>query len=188
MLSVDIGWYLHWKVRSWTNLTIFRLTLAKKSLSSVKTDSDRIRFPHHQLSLLQPDSPGLPGGLPACALLTLLRMMLPSWLCSLVVMSNMAPPSPGTMVYSTSAFLPMSRSWALILPTTEPSADDSGTRRWKKPVERKARRHAGVHRGGSAGLQTRLISCSFHEASRCTCRHVAAAYTTILYGGRALQC
>lgn len=65
---------------------------------------------------------------------TFLRMMIPSWLCSLVVISNMAPPSPGTIVYSTSAFFPMSRSWALILPTAEPTADDSGTLRWKKPA------------------------------------------------------
>lgn len=64
---------------------------------------------------------------------TLLRIMMPSWVCSLVVMSNMWPPSPGTMVYSTSAFLPMSKSWALILPTADPTAEDSGTRRWKKP-------------------------------------------------------
>lgn len=62
--------------------------------------------------------------------------MIPSWLCSLVVMSNMAPPSPGTMVYSTSAFFPMSKSWALILPTTDPTAEDSGTLRWKKPVNK----------------------------------------------------
>lgn len=61
--------------------------------------------------------------------------MIPSWLCSLVVISNMAPPSPGTMVYSTSAFLPMSKSWAFILPTAEPTAEDSGTRRWKKPFK-----------------------------------------------------
>lgn len=65
---------------------------------------------------------------------TLLRIMMPSWVWSLVVMSNMLPPSPGTMVYSTSAFLPMSKSWALILPTADPTADDSGTRRWKKPA------------------------------------------------------
>lgn len=64
---------------------------------------------------------------------TLLRIMMPSWVWSLVVMSNMLPPSPGTMVYSTSAFLPMSKSWALILPTADPTAEDSGTRRWKKP-------------------------------------------------------
>lgn len=67
---------------------------------------------------------------------TLLRMMIPSWLCSLVVMSNMAPPSPGTMVYSTSAFFPMSKSWALILPTADPTAEDSGTLKWKKPVNK----------------------------------------------------
>lgn len=67
---------------------------------------------------------------------TFLRMIIPSWLCSLVVMSNMAPPSPGTMVYSTSAFFPMSKSWALILPTADPRAEDSGTLRWKKPVNK----------------------------------------------------
>ncbi len=66
---------------------------------------------------------------------TFLSMMIPSWLCSLVVISNMAPPSPGTMLYSTSAFFPMSRSWALIRPTADPTADDSGTRRWKMPAE-----------------------------------------------------
>lgn len=65
--------------------------------------------------------------------LTFLSMIIPSWLCSLVVMSNMFPPSPGTMLYSTSAFFPMSRSWALIRPTAEPIAEDSGTRRWKIP-------------------------------------------------------
>lgn len=125
------------------------------------------------------------------ALLTLLRMMLPSWLCSLVAMSNMAPPSPGTMVYSTSAFFPMSRSWALILPTTDPSADDSGTRRWKKPVEQTARRHAGARCGDATAK--RFDSDSFHVASRCTSRHAAAAavtaaYAMLLYDGRASRC
>lgn len=145
-----------------------------------KTDSYRIRSCQRLSPLLHPGSPGLPAGLPAglssSTLPTLLRMMLPSWLCSLVVMSNMAPPSPGTMVYSTSAFLPMSRSWALILPTTDPSAEDSGTRRWKKPVEERARRHADVNYGGPAANP--FDSDSFHVASGCTCRHIAAAYTS----------
>lgn len=156
--------------------TIYQIT--------AKTDSYRIRFCHRLLSLLQPDSPNLTAGLaaglaagpPASALLTLLRMMLPSWLCSLVVMSNMAPPSPGTMVYSTSAFLPMSRSWALILPTTDPSVDDSGTRRWKKPVEERTRRHGDVHRGGPAANP--FDSDAFHVACGCTSRHGAAAYAS----------
>lgn len=91
---------------------------------------------------------------------TLLRIMMPSWVWSLVVMSNMLPPSPGTMVYSTSAFLPMSKSWALILPTADPTAEDSGTRRWKKP--------GNTHISASVSF----IISTWHVVSSllCTCR------------------
>lgn len=80
--------------------------------------------------------------------------MMPSWLCSLVVMSNMAPPSPGTIVYSTSAFLPMSRSCALIRPMAEPTAEDSGTLRWKKPVRGQSREHGERWKHGPTQTET----------------------------------
>lgn len=48
-------------------------------------------------------------------------------------MSNKFPPSPGTMLYSISAFFPKSGSTALILPIAEPIEEDSGTFRWKMP-------------------------------------------------------
>lgn len=96
---------------------------------------------------------------------TLLRMMIPSWLCSLVVMSNMAPPSPGMMLYSTSAFFPMSKSWALILPTADPTAEDSGTLMWKKPVNKQTSDWTQAHLLSSAGengaLHILCLLCSF---------------------------
>lgn len=48
-------------------------------------------------------------------------------------MSNKFPPSPGTILYSISAFCPKSGSTALILPMAEPIGEDSGTFRWKIP-------------------------------------------------------
>lgn len=48
-------------------------------------------------------------------------------------MSNKFPPSPGTILYSISAFCPKSGSTALILPIAEPIGEDSGTFRWKMP-------------------------------------------------------
>lgn len=59
--------------------------------------------------------------------------MMPSCVSSSVTMSNKFPPSPGTILYSISAFCPKSGSTALILPIAEPIGDDSGTFRWKMP-------------------------------------------------------
>lgn len=109
----------------------------------------------------------------AC-LLTLLRMMMPSWLWSLVVMSNMAPPSPGTMVYSTSAFFPMSKSWALILPTAEPTAEDSGTLRWKKPVNKADITRDLLSSLGVGSGKRETIWTVFHVAS-CRLWHLQAS-------------
>lgn len=59
--------------------------------------------------------------------------MTPSCVSSSVTMSNKFPPSPGTILYSISAFCPKSGSTALILPIAEPIGEDSGTFRWKMP-------------------------------------------------------
>lgn len=59
--------------------------------------------------------------------------MTPSCVSSSVMMSNRFPPSPGTILYSISAFCPKSGSTALILPIAEPIGEDSGTFRWKMP-------------------------------------------------------
>lgn len=63
-------------------------------------------------------------------LLTLLTVMTPSWVFLSVEISNTSKPSPLTMVKYISAFLPMSLSMALTLPTGEPYLKDSGTRNW----------------------------------------------------------
>lgn len=62
--------------------------------------------------------------------------MIPSCVSSSVTMSNKFPPSPGTMLYSISAFFPKSGSTALIRPIAEPIGEDSGTFRWKIPNKR----------------------------------------------------
>lgn len=61
--------------------------------------------------------------------------MTPSCVSSSVTMSNKFPPSPGTILYSISAFCPKSGSTARILPIAEPIGEDSGTFRWKMPDE-----------------------------------------------------
>lgn len=69
-------------------------------------------------------------------LYTFFNLMIPSCVSSSVTMSNKFPPSPGTMLYSISAFFPKSGSTALIRPITEPIGEDSGTFRWKMPKKR----------------------------------------------------
>ena len=66
---------------------------------------------------------------------TFFNLITPSCVSSSVMMSNKFPPSPGTILYSISAFCPKSGSTALILPIAEPTGEDSGTFRWKMPDE-----------------------------------------------------
>lgn len=62
---------------------------------------------------------------------------MPSCVSFCVATSNMSLPSPSIIRYSSSAFLPMSASEALMLPMAEPTVEDSGMRRWTEPAKKK---------------------------------------------------
>lgn len=47
----------------------------------------------------------------------------------------MSLPSPSIIRYSSSAFLPMSASEALMLPMAVPTGEDSGMRKWTEPTK-----------------------------------------------------
>lgn len=68
---------------------------------------------------------------PKCAglsvLLTFFKEMIPSLVSLSVDMEKTPEPSPFMIEYFMSAFDPVSGSFALILPTAEPTCADSGT-------------------------------------------------------------
>lgn len=66
---------------------------------------------------------------------TFRTVMMPSCVSFCVTISNISVPSPSTILYSTSAFFPVSASVALTLPMAVPTGEDSGTRRWMVPVK-----------------------------------------------------
>lgn len=61
---------------------------------------------------------------------TFRTVMMPSCVSFCVTMSNISVPSPSIILYSISAFFPVSASVALTLPMAVPTGDDSGMRRW----------------------------------------------------------
>lgn len=66
---------------------------------------------------------------------TFLTVIIPSWVSWSVMTSNISCPSPSVMLYSISAFSPMSASLALILPIGVPGGEDSGVLNWYVPIK-----------------------------------------------------
>lgn len=67
---------------------------------------------------------------------TFRTVIMPSCVSFCVTMSNISVPSPSIILYSTSAFFPVSASVALTLPMAVPTGEDSGMRRWMVPVKK----------------------------------------------------
>lgn len=68
----------------------------------------------------------------------------------------------------------MSRSWALILPTVDPTAEDSGTLRWKKPVNKQTSDWTQAHLLPSLEMWWDILSSFMYSPGvLCTCRQAA---------------
>lgn len=76
---------------------------------------------------------------------TFRTVMTPSCVSFWVAISNISLPSPSTIRYSSSAFLPTSASEAFTLPMTVPAGEDSGIRKWTEPAKKDRVRKTTQH-------------------------------------------